>query len=189
MKENVLKKEFSKKDVQRMRNIITKRTGDKTQVLAGWEKKDQDHIEGDVWEEHGRKWTILNGIKQTVTKLDDLKKLVVMPLCCPKCNKPMRLDELNKKMYGIHKICFECVIDMEAEIKKQGKWEEYVSQQQNANKNAQLDDLEKRVEAWLNQRDSFVSESGEVESWSEGDKSKMYEEVKQWISQQKEVKL
>ena len=46
MKENVLKREFSKKDVQRMRNIITKRTGDKTQVLAGWEKKDQDHQEG-----------------------------------------------------------------------------------------------------------------------------------------------
>ena len=78
---------------------------------------------------------------------------------------------------------------MEAEIKRQGKWLEYVSQQQKANKNAQLDDLEKRVEAWLNQRDSFVSESGEIESWSEGDKTKMYDEVKQWISQQKEVNL
>jgi len=101
----------------------------------------------------------------------------------------MRVDDLNKKMYGIHKICFECVIDMEAEIKRQGKWKEYVSQQQNANKNAQLDDLEKRVEAWLNQKDSFISESGEVESWSEGDKTKMYEEVKQWILEQKQVTL
>ena len=101
----------------------------------------------------------------------------------------MRLDNLNKKMYGIHKICFDCVIDMEAEIKRQGKWEEYVSQQQNANKNAKLDDLEKQIESWLNQRDSFVSEAGEVESWTEGDKSRMYEEIKQWISQQKDVKL
>lgn len=189
MKETVLKREFTKKDVNRMRNIITKRTGDKTQVLAGWEKNTQDRVEGDVWEENGRTWTISNGIKQTVTKLDKFKRLVVLPLCCPKCSKPMRVDDLNKKMYGIHKICFECVIDMEAEIKRQGKWKEYVSQQQNANKNAQLDDLEKRVEAWLNQKDSFISESGEVESWSEGDKTKMYEEVKQWILEQKQVTL
>jgi hypothetical protein len=189
MKETVLKKEFSKKDVQRMRNIITKRTGDKTQVLAGWEKKIEEHKEGDVWEENGRSWTISNGIKQTVTKLDRFKQMVVLPLCCPKCSKPMRIDELNKKMYAIHQICFDCVIDMEAEIKKEGKWDEYVSNQRNANKNAQLDDLERQIESWLNQKDSFVSESGEVESWSEGDKTKMYEEVKQWIEEQKQVTL
>ncbi len=31
-KESTLKKEFSKKDVQRMRNIITGKTGDRTQI-------------------------------------------------------------------------------------------------------------------------------------------------------------
>jgi len=189
MKETVLKREFSKKDVQRMRNIITKKIGDKTQVLAGWEKKTQDHQEGDIWEEDGRSWTISNGLKQTITKLDGLKSLAIFPLCCPKCQKPMKADELNKKMYGIHKICFDCTIDMEGEIKRQGKWEEYVSEQRNANKNSELDDLEVAIEAWLNQKDSFVSEAGEIESWSQGNKSKMYEEVKQWIEEQKKVKL
>jgi hypothetical protein len=66
MKETVLKKEFSKKDVQRMRNIISNKSGDRTQLLVGWEKYIPDRSEGDVWEEDGRSWTILNGIKQTV---------------------------------------------------------------------------------------------------------------------------
>ena len=189
MKETVLKKEFSKKDVQRMRNIISNKSGERTQLLVGWEKYTQDRSEGDVWEENGRSWTILNGIKQTVTKMDRLKSMAILPLCCPSCNKPMKVTELNKKMYTIHKICFDCTIDMEAEIKKTGKWEDYVKTQKNANKNAHLEDLERQVETWLNQRDSYVSESGDVESWSDVDKTKMYDEVKHWIKEQKETYL
>jgi hypothetical protein len=189
MKETVLKKEFSKKDVQRMRNIITKKVGDRTQILAGWEKVDNSHSEGEIWEEDGRKWTISNGIKQNVTKMDNLKRLTVLPICCPNCKKPMKTDHLNKKMYGIHGKCFDCIIEMETEIKRLGKWDEYVSRQRNANKNAELDDLEKQIEEWLNQRDSFISESGEVESWTSGDKTKMYEEVKKWITEQKSISL
>ena len=79
-----LKKEFNKKDVQRMRNIITGNSSDRTQVLAGYQKQNVDRKEGDVWEENGKQWTIKNGIKQTVTAMDKFKKLVVMPICCPK---------------------------------------------------------------------------------------------------------
>jgi hypothetical protein len=105
MEKSVLKKEFGKKDVQRMRNIITGNTGAATQTLAGWEKKHIDHKEGDVWEEEGRTWTIKNGIKQNLTKLDGIKKLVVMPISCPNCGKHMKITETNKKMYSIHKMC------------------------------------------------------------------------------------
>ena len=37
--ESTLKKEFSKRDVQRMRNLITGKSGDRTQVQAGWKNK------------------------------------------------------------------------------------------------------------------------------------------------------
>jgi hypothetical protein len=189
MKEGVLKKEFKKKDVQRMRNIISKKAGDKTQTLAGWEKKQIDHVEGDVWEESGKQWTLLNGIKQTVTKMDEIKRLVVLPICCPKCKKAMKLHDLNKKMYGIHSMCFDCVIDTEAEIKKAGKWEDYVNVQMNANKEARLEDFEQMVDVWLTEKDSYVSEDGDVEKWNGGDKSKMYKEIKEWIKEQKEIKI
>jgi len=182
MKESVLKKEFKPRDVARLRNLISGKTGDATQLQAGWEKHSVDHIEGDVWEESGKKWTIKNGIKQTVTKLDEIKKLVVMPLTCPKCGKLMKVDMYNKKMWAIHQKCFDCVIKMEDKIKRDGKWSEYQSGIMNNNKNAMLDDLEMALETWVDDKDTFVSESGEVEKWGGGDKNATYKQVKEEIA-------
>ena len=176
--ENTLKKEFNPRDVQRMRNIITGKTGDRTQIQTGWEKNNQDYKEGDVWEENGKSWTIKNGIKMTVTKLDKVKELVLMPLCCPECNNVMKINDYNKKMWGIHRKCFDCVIKMESEINRLGKWDEYCADIMNRNKNAELDDLEAALEQWVDESDSFVSEQGEVEKWGGGDKKAIYKQVK-----------
>lgn len=177
-KESTLKKEFKKSDVQRMRNLITGKTGDRTQVLSGWDKHNIDHKEGDIWEEDGRTWTIKKGIKQNVTKMDRIKSLAIMPLSCPCCKKPMKVSDINKKMYSIHKMCLDCVIDMEAKIKLEGKWDEYAKNVMNSNKNASLEEFEQAVDSWMQDKDTFVSEAGDVESWNGGDKKKMYEEIK-----------
>lgn len=179
--EGNLKKEFKPRDVARMRNLITGKTGDKTQLQAGWERHSDRHTEGDIWEENGKKWTIKNGLKQTVTKLDQVKRLVVMPLACPSCGNLMKIDEYNKKMWAIHQKCFDCVIKMESEIKRQGKWKEYESGVMNENKDAMLDDLERALENWVDEKDTFVSESGEVEKWGGGDKTSVYKQVKEEI--------
>ena len=189
MEKSVLKKEFNKKDVQRMRNIISGKTGAATQTLTGWEKKHIDHTEGDVWEEEGRTWTIKSGIKQNITKMDKFKKLVVLPLRCPKCKKPMKLTHLNKKMYAIHDRCFDCVIQMEAKIKLNGKWEEYERGMVKSNARASLQDFERALEAWYQDRDTFVSENGDVENWSGGDKTKMYEEIKTRLQEMKNTDI
>lgn len=181
--ENNLKKEFSKRDVQRMRNIIGGNAGDRTQLQAGWEKHTEKHEEGDVWEEDGKKWTIKNGIRQNVTKLDEIKKLTMLPLTCPTCSKLIKVDDINKKMWAIHKKCFECVLKMEGEIKRAGKWEEYTSNVMNSNKNSELDDLEQALEGWVDQKDTFVSEAGEVETWKGGDKKAVYTQVKERIAE------
>ena len=83
MNDNDLKKEFSKKDVQRARNLITGDTNSRTSQGIGYTKKYEHHKEGDIWEEDGRKWTIKNGIKQNVTKMDKFKKMGKIPLFCP----------------------------------------------------------------------------------------------------------
>lgn len=184
-----LKKEFSKRDVQRMRNIITGKSGDKTATLAGWEKRTEDYKEGDVWEEAGRKWTIKNGIKQNLTKLDKIKSLAIMPLKCPVCSGVLPVDDINKKMYGIHKMCFDCVLKMEDEIKREGRWDDYAKNIMNSNKNASLEDFERAVETWMQDRDTFVSENGEVESWAGGDKKKMYEEIKANLEKLKKIDI
>jgi hypothetical protein len=183
--ENNLKKEFTKRDVTRMRNILTKKADDRTQIQTGWEKQTEIHKEGDVWEQDGKKWTIKSGIKQSITKLDELKKLVVLPLCCPNCGGVMKNHEYNKKMWAIHKMCIDCVATMESKIKMEGKWDEYCSNIMNSNKNAQLDYLEQALDTWIDQNDTFVSEMGEVEKWGGGDKTSIYKRVKDQIAELK----
>ena len=50
MSDNMLKREFKTRDVQRMRNIITKQHGDKTGVQVGYSKEYVERKEGDEWE-------------------------------------------------------------------------------------------------------------------------------------------
>ena len=191
MSESNLKKEFSKRDVQRMRNILTGNAGGATGVQIGYNKQQQDYTEGDVWEENGKQWTIKNGIKQTLTKFDKLKKLVVMPLACPNCNKPMSGNDLNKKMWAIHSKCFDCVIEMEAKIKLEGKWDEYERGMLNANKNANVDDFEKAVEDFYTSKtESYVTEQGDVETWSGGKiNEEEIKQVKEYIKKLRETQI
>lgn len=181
MSENNLKREFSKRDVQRMRNLITGKSGDKTQVQAGYEKQTEEHKEGDVWEENGKQWTIKNGIKQSVTKLDRFKKLVSLPISCPKCNKHMKANDINKRMYSIHGSCLDCVVEMESKLKLENKYEEYANQILEKNHNTYLKDVESALEAWYSENESYVTEAGEIEAWKGGNKKEIYEQVKRQL--------
>jgi hypothetical protein len=188
-KESTLKKEFKQRDVQRMRNIITGKAGDRTQILGGWESKKEDHKEGDIWEENDKTWTIKNGIKQSITKLDKFKHLVHLPFTCPNCKKAMKDNDLNKKMYQIHNMCLDCVVEMETKIKAEGRWKEYESNVVNSNKNASLEEFEQAIEAWMQDKDTYVSEQGDIENWQGGDKTKIYEEIKQKIEELKRTDI
>ena len=70
----MLNKEFKRKDVERMRNLIKGNVNESAELQVGYTAKREDHKEGDIWEEGGKKWTIKDGIKQTYTKLDKAKK-------------------------------------------------------------------------------------------------------------------
>jgi hypothetical protein len=191
MSEHNLKKEFSKRDVQRMRNLITGDASGATGTQTGYTKQYIEHKEGDVWEEKGKQWTIKKGIKQTVTKFDKLKQLIVMPITCPKCSQPMKITDLNKKMWSIHSMCFNCVIKMEAEIKRTGKWDEYEKQMMNSNKNAMVDDFEEAFINFMNTKaESYVTEQGDVESWSGGKVNEdEIKNVKEYIKKLREHEL
>ena len=162
---SVLKKEFQEKDVQRIRNLVKGKFGEKTVKSIGYTKKQEFYEEGDIWEADGRTWTIKDGIKQNITVLDDAKKAYNMPLFCPKCKKVMK-NPNDKPFYKIHKTCFKCVILKEEKIKKEGKWEEY---QRNI-KNNEIDNKIKDFKNWVKDKMSesntqYVSEAGDVEQW------------------------
>lgn len=189
-KESLLKKEFNQRDVQRMRNLISKNYGDKTRIQAGYEKQKENHQEGDVWEENGKTWTLKNGIKQSITKFDTFKKLTVLPLSCPKCNKAMKASSINKKMYSIHGMCFECVLKMEIKLREKGLFEEYEKKFMNANKNSMVDDLEIALNAWVDDKETYVTEQGDIENWSESSsKQKAVDEAKEVLKKIRDVEL
>jgi hypothetical protein len=168
MNGNVLKKEFSKKDVQRARNLITGDTNSRTSQGIGYTKKYEHHKEGDIWEEDGRKWTIKNGIRQNVTKMDKFKKMGKIPLFCPECNTLMK-NHLDKKVYPAYQKCFNCVVDYEEELRKQGKSKEYFDKLHNNNIDKVLDKYKSFVKDQLKEsNDNFVTEAGDVENWKGG---------------------
>jgi len=164
----MLKKEFKRKDVERMRNLIKGKSGSSSELQVGYTAKKEDHKEGDIWEENGKKWTIKDGIKQTYTKLDNVKKEAILPLFCPNCKSLMKKRN-DSKMYKIHKMCFDCVIDMEAKLKNEGKYKEYERNIVANNAEDYLDDLEQYLLEAINESNTqYVSERGEVERWKGG---------------------
>jgi len=186
----MLQREFKGKDVQRMRNIITKDYTAKTTTQIGYSKTQTDYKEGDVWDENGKQWTIKNGIKQTVTRFDKLKESIHLPLTCPKCGNAMKGDKLNKKMWPIHKTCFDCVILMETKLKLTGQYEAYARGLVTGGVKAHIKDLEDvMLELALNDNnESFVTEAGDVEKWAgKGvDKQKITTELQEYIQKLKE---
>jgi ribosomal protein L44E len=190
MSDNVLKREFKERDVQRMRNIITKDYTAKTVTQVGYSKAQIERKEGDVWEESGKKWTIKNGIKQTVTRFDKLKESINLPLTCPKCGKAMKNHNLNKKMWPLHKMCFECVIVMETELKRTGQYEKYVRNLTTRGVKTYITELESALLelALEDSNEEFVTEQGDVEKWAgKGiDKQKLAEEIQEYIQKLKD---
>jgi len=186
----MLQREFRERDVQRMRNIITKDYTAKTTTQIGYSKAQINHKEGDVWEEAGKKWTIKNGIKQTVTRLDKLKEYIHLPLSCPNCGNAMKNHTLNKKMWSIHKMCFDCVVIMETELKRTGQFEEYARSLTTRGVKAYIKDLENIIlEIALEEtNEGFVTEAGDIEKWAgKGiDKQKITTEIQEYIQKLKE---
>ena len=182
----MLNKEFKRKDVERMRNLIKGKTGESAEVQVGYTTKKVDHKEGDIWTEGGKDWTIKDGIKQTATKLDKVKKEAILPLFCPSCGGIMKKRN-DVKMYNIHKKCFDCVINMEHKLKIEGKYEQYERNMLANNAEDYINDLESYLlEALNSSNDQFVSEQGEVERWKGGlDKEKVTEELKEFFDEHK----
>ena len=165
MSDSSLKKEFRREDVQRVRNIVNKDFTAKTKSQTGYSKSSGRYKEGDVWTESGKEWTIKNGIKQNITKLDAAKKALKIPLACPKCKGSMK-HHLAKKMYKIHGFCFDCTLEYEAELRKAGLYKRYEASMINGSIDAFAKDLTSWVNEYTVQSNAYVTEQGVIEDWN-----------------------
>lgn len=184
----MLKKEFKRKDVDRARNLLTGKSGASSETQVGYKKKRVDYKEGDVWVENKKTWTIKDGIKQTISKMDAIKKEIFMPLCCPKCSKVMK-KRLDKPNYKVHKMCFDCVIDYEHKLRIRGEYDDYIKQLKLKNSLTQVNEMENMFLELANQsNEGYISEHGELERWKGGvDMSKMSAEISEAAQQGREA--
>jgi len=181
MKDTVLKKEFKKNDVQRLRNLMQGKHGDKTTTSIGYTKKQEFHKEGDIWEEDGRQWTIKNSIKQNITKLDKAKSKLHLPLFCPSCNNMMKYRQ-DKKFFIMFNRCFNCQIDFEGKLRVEGKFEEY----EKSIINSDIDNYIKEFSIWIDEQitqsnESYITEAGDVERWVGSSKEKLLQTKQETI--------
>ena len=176
----MLKKEFKRKDVNRARNLLMGNSNASTGTQIGYNKTKKDYKEGDVWIENKKTWTIKNGIKQTISKLDAIKKEVFMPLCCPKCGKVMK-GQLDKPNYRIHKKCHDCVVEFEHKLRIKGTYNEYIKNLKIKNSLDIVNEMESYLLDAINTSNSgHVSEDGVIERWIGGvDKVELTKQVKE----------
>ena len=167
-----LKKEFKRKDVDRMRNLIKGTTGESSEMQVGYTKKTIDYKEGDIWTEGHKTWTIKKGIKQTVSKLDKIRKETLMPLCCPECSNVMK-KSLDKSCYKTHKKCLDCIVEEQrnlmndtSEGTNNEKWKRINKENQLKTNISRINDLEEAyIEKITQSKKGYISEQGDVERW------------------------
>ena len=106
------------------RKVAEKVGKEGNKLVFGWRgEPEPSRKEGDEWYDvDGKKWTIKNGIRQSVTKQDSAKT----PWWCPKCSKPMN-HRFDIKFWRIRGHCMDCNIKEEMKIRAQGPeaWQKY----------------------------------------------------------------
>lgn len=144
-------------------------------------KQNERHEIGDVWEETDSASGITyiyeqrDGFRIKKTKVSDsLQSIRDEIRAFPNCRKEtctcIGSHHLDQKMRKIHGMCFDCTIEMEHELRKEGKFEEYERTKIRENKLAWLQAAERDVamlkEAYT-QASKFVTNSeGQQESWT-----------------------
>ena len=144
------------------------RTQTKNTVGFGEEKNFIKREVGDQWTDgEGNIWEQKKGYKVKLGKLSELRNEInTFPKCrkdvC-NCTNPNRND---LKMKAIHGMCFDCVIDMEHQLKIEGNYDEYERQKMLENGKAWLKQAELEKEALkVAIKARYINEDGSVEEW------------------------
>jgi len=146
---------------------------------------------GDIWEETDASGTTYvieqrEGFRIRKTKNSDIFQNIREELrAFPKCRKDTctcaGTHQLDQKMRAIHGMCFDCVIEMEHELKSSGNYEEYEQNKIRENALAWLRDAERDVELLkqaYTESMKFVSNSeGVTETWSAKMTPEQFEET------------
>jgi len=155
-------------------------------------KRNERHEVGDTWEEmdSGTGITYIyeqrDGFRVKKTKASDALQSIREEIrAFPNCRKEtctcIGTHHLDQKMRKIHGMCFDCTIEMEHELRKEGKFEEYEQSKIRENKLAWLAAAERDVamlKQAYTQASKFVTNSeGQQEAWTARMTSEEFDET------------
>ena len=164
-----MKKSIKESRVSRMRNLATGNYNTATEIQTGYRAKRIKKVEGNVWTERGKTWTIKGGVRQNVTKLDVARELLRVPISCPKCNTRMK-HKFDKGAWNLMKHCFHCHVKWETKMIIEGKREEFFKREHGKNFDAWIANIQSEYVEFLSSREGekYVTEDGSIEKWTGG---------------------
>ena len=112
------------KNIKKIQQMLTGKYNKPVQV--GYESTSvNQRSEGEMWTDaRGRSWIYENGKRTQITKSPG-----VGWKHCNDCEK-LILKRIDEDTYNRMGRCYYCQIDFEAELKTQGKWTEWVTEQE-----------------------------------------------------------
>jgi hypothetical protein len=154
------------KNARRIVNILSGNYTGKSKISTGYKCKDIERVEGDIWEEGDRTWTIKDGIKRTINKMTALRKLSQSPLSCPKCNTTIRHWQ-DEKAYMLLGKCYTCQLKSEHKLRVNNTYDDFIKEKRTNNIEGWMGDAEIEFESYLENIDnkSYVTENGQIEDW------------------------
>jgi len=135
---------------------------------------------GEQWTDNdGNIWEQKKGYKVKLGKLSELRdSLKDFPNCKEGCTSHMNPTRNDLRMKVIHGMCLDCVIEMEHELKMEGKYEEYERSKILENAKAWLKQAELEKDTIkLAMQARFVNEDGSLEEWDGMSWSEMEEKI------------
>ena len=139
-------------------------------------QQNQKREVGDTWEEKiGNTIYVIeqkNGFRVKKPKNSVSAEVREYLSSYPKCKKDCcktSYNHLDEKMRIIHGMCYDCVIEMEHELRKQGKFKEYEEKKITENATAWLKRAEQDVEmlkkAYTESQQYVTNSDGLLETW------------------------
>tara|TARA_Y100001933_G_scaffold45240_1_gene43067 strand:- start:9398 stop:10012 length:615 start_codon:yes stop_codon:yes gene_type:complete len=178
---------MAKMDKDDLKSVIKKSRklfkGEELPKVHGYEGEVEELVirqPGEIWtDKDGKEWKQIGSSTKvrTETMMDKVRKSLRQ---CPACNKDIDQTYLNKRMMAIRGMCFDCVQEFEAKLKKEGKYEDYEKKTLLENERSFL--VETRVKLveskeHIASNPEFMNEDGSFEQWNLPNKDKILEDL------------
>lgn len=140
-----MSKDHVNQKVDAMRNQLAGKLTKWDRPIFGYTSVEPERNEGDKWfDVNGKAWTMKNGLKQSISKLQDAK----IPWWCPKCDKSMS-HRFDTKFYNLYHMCYDCTINEQTQMRINGTWEAFEKNMMRENEKAYLRDMIQELEDYI----------------------------------------